>query len=263
VTVITLLTDFGLRDGYAGVMKGVIWKIAPEVQIADLTHDISPQDILEAALVLWRCAAYFPDGTIHVVVVDPGVGTDRRGIAARIGNQYFVGPDNGIFSLVADRSEEQGQRSSYYHLDNPHYWLPEVSRVFHGRDIFSPIAAHLANGTPLTVLGTQITDPVRIELPKPVAIADGWQGQVIHIDHFGNLSTNLSGKHLPKQGIVRIRVKDQQVDGIVTTFGDRPAGTLVALIDSSGSLAISVVNGSAQQVLKARLGDKVTVATDH
>jgi S-adenosyl-L-methionine hydrolase (adenosine-forming) len=263
VTIITLLTDFGLRDGYAGVMKGVIWKIAPEVEIADLSHDISAQDILESALVLWRSTPYFPDGTIHVAVVDPGVGTNRRGIAARISNQYFVGPDNGIFSLVAERSEEQGQRCFYYHLDNPHYWLPQVSKVFHGRDIFSSVAAHLANGTPLTVLGTQITDPVRIELPKPVATANGWQGQVIHIDHFGNLSTNLSSKYLPKQGISRIQVNDQQIDGIVTTFGERPSGTLVALIDSSGSLAISVVNGSAQQVLKARLGDKVTVSTDH
>jgi S-adenosylmethionine hydrolase len=259
MAVITLTTDFGSGDHEAGVLKGVIWSIAPRAQIADLSHEITPQYVLEAALLLWRVARYFPDGTIHVAVVDPGVGTARRAIAAQLGTQYFVGPDNGLVSLLLTRVEESKQPTSFIHLDRPEFWLPEVSNVFHGRDVFAPVAAHLAAGTPLKALGRQIDDPIRLEIPKPSRKSNGWIGQVIHIDHFGNLATNLNVNHLRLMKEVIIKIKGEQITGMVSTFGDRPAGSLIALLDSSGSLAISVVNGSAARSLKVRMGDEFEV----
>jgi S-adenosylmethionine hydrolase len=259
MTVITLTTDFGSDDYEVGVLKGVIWKIAPTARIADLSNDISPHDILEAALILWRAAPFFPNGTIHVAVVDPGVGTSRRGIVARLGSQYFVGPDNGLLTLLLTRVEQINQPISCVHLDRPEFWLPEVSNVFHGRDIFAPVAALLATGTPFNSLGTSIKDPVRLEIPTPISILGGWLGQVIHIDHFGNLSTNLNASHLNTTKEVLIKIQGEQIKGLVSTFGERPTGALVALLDSCGSLAISVVNGSAALVLGARVGDKIEV----
>jgi S-adenosylmethionine hydrolase len=261
MTVITLLTDFGIRDGYPGVMKGVIWKIAPEAKIADITHDITPQDVLEAALVLWRTARYFPAGTIHLAVVDPGVGTSRRGIAAQLGAQYFVGPDNGLVSLLLKQTEDHKQPTNFIQLDRPQFWLPEISNVFHGRDIFAPVAGHLAAGIPFDKLGTPIDDPIRIEIPQALAIPNGWLGQVIHIDHFGNLGTNLNVNHLKKMKEVMVKIKGEQITGLVSTFGERPVGSVIALLDSSGSLAISVVNGSAAKTLQASVGDKIEVLT--
>ena len=167
MTVITLTTDFGSGDHEAGVLKGVIWAIAPDVKIADLSHDIAPHAVIEGAILLWRAAPYFPDGTIHVVVVDPGVGTSRRGIAAHLGSQYFVGPDNGLVSLLLDEAERNSEHCEFVHLDQPRYWLPEVTSVFHGRDIFAPVAAHLARGVALSSLGRFITDPTILDIPKP------------------------------------------------------------------------------------------------
>jgi S-adenosylmethionine hydrolase len=259
MTVITLTTDFGSGDYEAGVLKGVIWRIAPSVHIADISHDITPQSVLEAALLLWRVACYFPAGTIHMAVVDPGVGTSRRAIAAQLGNQYFVGPDNGLVSLMLDQSEEAHQAVKFIWLDRPQYWLPDISNVFHGRDIFAPVAAHLATGISLDQLGTEIVDPIRIEIPKPERVSRGWIGQVIHIDHFGNLATNLNINHLNKVKEVVVKIKGEQINGLVSTFGERPVGELIALIDSSGSLAISVVNGNAAKVLQADVGDTIEV----
>lgn len=259
MTVITLTTDFGSGDHEAGVLKGVIWQISPHVKIADLSHDISPHDIVEAAILLWRAAPYFPDGTIHVVVVDPGVGTSRRGIAARLGSQYFVGPDNGFISIYMERVKEKNEHIEVVHLDKPQYWLPEVTHVFHSRDIFAPVSAHLANGVQLNRIGTPITDPIRLEIPKPLRTSKGWIGQVIHIDHFGNLSSNLHDFHVNRSKEVMINIKGEIITGLVSTFGERPPGTLVALIDSSGSLAISVVNGNAAGSLHANVGDIIEV----
>src|SRR4030042_2951302 len=139
--VITLLTDFGIRDGYPGVMKGVIWKIAPDVQIADISHSIKPQNIQQGAIALARTASFFPAGTIHVAVVDPGVGTGRRPIGLHLGEHYFVGPDNGIFTLVLEHAESKQDFVAVVHLNQSNYWLPQISHVFHGRDIFAPVAA--------------------------------------------------------------------------------------------------------------------------
>ena len=200
--MITLLTDFGLEDGYAGVMKGVIWNITPDVQIADITHLVPPQDILAGALAIKRAYRYFPAGTIHIGVVDPGVGTMRRGMAAKIGRHYFVGPDNGLFSLVMEQAQWDREEIQLVELNRPSSGCPISSSVFHGRDIFAPAGAHLAAGTPLEKLGDLLADPIRLDIPAPEALDFGWRGEVIHIDHFGNLATNLTGNHLAGMGPV-------------------------------------------------------------
>ncbi len=255
--VITLLTDFGFKDGFTGVMRGVILTILPEVQIVDITHAISPQNILEGSLVLANTAPYFPPGTIHVAVVDPGVGTARRPLAARIGEQYFIGPDNGLFTGVIEAAEKAGDSMTFYHLNKPEYWLKEVSRSFHGRDIFAPVAAHLAAGVPVEKMGEPVTDPARIMIPRPEATIEGWAGQVLAVDHFGNLLTNLGPEHLSANKRVVIKVGEARIDGLVETFGEREPGSLVAMIDSSGVLEIAEVNGSAAEKLKVGSGTSV------
>jgi S-adenosylmethionine hydrolase len=264
MTVITLLTDFGMRDGYPGVMKGVIWKIAPNVQIADISHTIKPQNIQHGALALARTAHYFPFGTIHVAVVDPGVGTHRRPIGLKLGEHYFIGPDNGLFTLVLERAESHHDSIQIVHLDKSKYWLPEISRVFHGRDLFAPCAAHLAWDVPLTHMGSVINDPIRLDYPRPVSIpGGGLRGQVIEIDTFGNCSTNIESADLLPMGNVSVRVADQQINGLVNTFGDRPKGTLIALYGTSKDLIVSIVNGDAAHSLNISIGDVVEVYPLH
>lgn len=261
MATISLMTDFGIKDGNVGVMKGVIWRIAPATQVSDLSHMVGPQNIHEAALILFRSAPYFPVGSIHVVVVDPGVGTARRPMAARIGSQYFVGPDNGVITMWLERAEQLDEPTEFIHLTKRQYWLSEISYVFHGRDIFAPVAGHLASGVPLHDLGESFRDPVRLSLPKPTPTANGWQGEVIHIDHFGNLATSIRAEQLAKRFNQKekfiVRVAGKQVIGLVNTFGERPVGDLVALMGSTGNLVISVVNGSAAASLGSRVGDRV------
>lgn len=257
--IITLLTDFGLKDGNVGVMKGVIWKIAPEAQIADLSHLIPPQDVREGALILSRSAPFFPPGTVHLAVVDPGVGTHRRPLGARLGEHYFVLPDNGLITLLLEQAERDHQIIEFVHLNQPQYWLPSISHVFHGRDIFAPCAAHLANGVLLQELGTPISDPQRLEFPVPRRTERGLQGEVIHIDHFGNLSTSIRRQHLGEPPGVTVRLRDVEIKGLVRTFSDRPVGELIALYGSTDYLLICVVNGSAAHRLGAQFGDPVEV----
>jgi len=259
LSIVTLTTDFGLKDGNVGVMKGVIWRFAPQAQIVDLSHLISPQNISEAGLILFRSVPYFPPGTIHVAVVDPGVGTHRRPIAARLGEQYFVGPDNGVITRLLEWTERQGLPVTFVHLDRPQFWLPQVSQVFHGRDIFAPVAGRLASGTPIADLGTPVFDPVRLDIPQPIRIPSGWQAEIIHIDHFGNLATSLFQEHLAGVEHVTVCLRGVDVPGLVRTFGDRPPGELVALYGSTGSLIVSEVNGSAALRLGAQIGDPVEV----
>jgi S-adenosyl-L-methionine hydrolase (adenosine-forming) len=263
MSLITLMTDFGLKDGNVGVMKGVILGIAPQAQVVDISHFIPPQDIREAALILVRSAPYFPPETIHVVVVDPGVGTARRPIAVRLGPQVFVGPDNGVITMLLEYAEARNWPVAFVHLDHPQFWLPEVSHVFHGRDIFAPSAAHLANGTPLSALGTPIRDPVRLELPRPERTPLGWRGEVIHVDHFGNLASNIRLEHLPDwqaaPELFAVRLRGIEIHGLVSTFGERSSGELAALFGSTGNLIISIVNGSAAQTLGAKVGDAFEV----
>ena len=258
MSIVTLTTDFGLKDGNVGVMKGVILGIAPQAQIVDLSHLIQAQDILEAALILRRSVPYFPAGTIHVVVVDPGVGTHRRPLAARIGSHMYVGPDNGIITMLVDYARVHDWHMAFFQLDRPDTWLEPVSHVFHGRDIFAPVAACLANNMPLDALGTAITDPVLLHLPQPMPTSTGWVGEVIHIDHFGNISTNIGEKHLSSPE-VRVHIGGAIVDGLVRTFGEGKSGDLVALFGSTGSLIVSEVNGNAAERLKIRVGAAVTV----
>ena len=259
MSIITLTTDFGLKDGNVGVMKGVIWGIAPDAQIADISHTISPQNIREGALILARSIPYYPSGSIHVAVVDPGVGTQRRPIAARLGAQRFVGPDNGLITLLLERAERELWPVEIVHLDKPQYWLPEVSHVFHGRDIFAPAAGYLAAGVSLEMLGSPIDDPVRLQLPEPERTESGLRGEVIHIDHFGNISTNIRYEHLGEGLNVKVRLGGIEVHGLVKTFGERPAGEWVALYGSTGNLLVAVVNGSASQRLNTKVGDEVEV----
>jgi S-adenosylmethionine hydrolase len=261
--VISLMTDFGLKDGFVGVMRGVIWGICPAAQIADLSHLVQPQNIREAAYIFARSIPYYPKGSIHVVVVDPGVGTERRPMAAQIGDWFYVGPDNGTITGLLERAEGEGWTTSFVELNEKRYWLPNISYVFHGRDIFSPVAAYLANGVPLHELGTLFTDPVRIALPKPERTNHGWRGEVTLIDHFGNLSTNIRVEHLgdalkQKEELI-VRLNGIEINGMVNTFGERPAGELIALIGSTGNLGVSVVNGNALQQLGTKIGDVVEV----
>lgn len=263
MTVITLMTDFGIKDGNVGVMKGVIWGICPTAQISDLSHLIPAQNIREAAYILARSVPYFPKGSIHVVVVDPGVGTQRRPMVAQIGDWFYVGPDNGTITGLLERAEQEGWQTKFVELREKNYWLQTISYVFHGRDIFSPVAAHLANGIPLADLGTPFDNPVRLELPKPSQTESGWRGEVIHIDHFGNISTNIRAEHLGeamklKENFI-LRVNEHTIQGMVNTFGERPVGELIALIGSTGNLGIAVVNGSAVERLGSKVGDPVEV----
>jgi len=259
MSIVTLMTDFGLKDGNVGVMKGVIWSYAPQAQIADLSHLIGPQNIREASLILARSAPYFPPGTVHVVVVDPGVGTSRRPLAARLGQQYFVGPDNGVVTQYLEWAESRDLPLAFVHLDRPQFWLPEVSDVFHGRDIFSPVAGRLAAGFDLAGLGSPLSGPLRLALPQPQRTSSGWQAEIIHIDHFGNLATNLRREHLLGIEPISVRLAGVTLQGLVRTFGDRPPGELVALYGSTGNLIVSEVNGSAAARLGARVGDPVQV----
>jgi S-adenosyl-L-methionine hydrolase (adenosine-forming) len=264
---ITLTTDFGTQDGYAGILKGVIWQIAPDAQVADLSHTVKPQDILGGALVLGRSAPYFPQGTVHLAVVDPGVGTARRALAARLGGCFFVGPDNGLLTLLyrqAERSSAPGENASpaieIVCLDQPRWWRKSLSRSFHGRDIFAPVAAHLANGVALAELGTPIHDPVLQYLPMAQVLDDGWRGQVLHIDHFGNVATNIERKHLAAFSSVQVRIGVEIVArGLVNSFGDAEPGRLVAMIDSDDRLALCVVNGNAARRLGVQVGDVLDV----
>jgi S-adenosylmethionine hydrolase len=263
LTVISLMTDFGIKDGTVGVMKGVIWGICPTAQISDLSHVVQAQNIREAAYIFARSIPYYPKGSVHVVVVDPGVGTKRRPMAARIGDWFYVGPDNGTISGLLDRAEHSGWTTQFVELNRIRYWLPVISFVFHGRDIFSPVAAHLANGTPISDLGTPFNDPVRIDLPKPVRMEYGWRGEVIHIDHFGNISTNISAEHLDtaleRKESIRVNLLGTEINGMVNTFGERPAGETIALINSTGNLTVAVVNGSAERALGVKPGNEIFV----
>ncbi len=256
---LTLTTDFGLKDGNVGVMKGVIWGIAPRCRIADISHQISPQNVREAALILARSAPYFPRDTVHVVVVDPGVGTARRPIAARLGHQNYIAPDNGILSLLLEKAVKAGDVVELVHLNNPRFWRPDVSHVFHGRDIFAPTGAHLASGVPLVAMGTKIDDPVRIDFPQPIPGNNGFHGEIIHIDHFGNLSTNIRVEDMGWVEHIQIELGDVKIPGLYHTFGELAPGALMALYGSTGNLIISEVNGSAAARLNAKIGDPVEI----
>lgn len=257
--ILTLTTDFGQVNGFVGTMKGVIWGINTNIQIADISHEIKPQNVLDGAIALWRAAPFFPPETVHVAVVDPGVGTHRRALAAQIGHQYYVLPDNGLITPMLLDGEESGQTIKLIHLTNPGYFLPRVSNTFHGRDVFAPVGAHLANGTPLEALGDVINDPVRLALPRPHPTHTGWRAHITVIDVFGNLTTDLHAKLLPAHADITFQVGGVSVHGLVESYGHRKPGEVIALIDSEDYIELAVVNGSAAAVLGASVGDVIEV----
>mgnify|MGYP001061285019 CR=1 FL=1 len=257
---LTLLTDFGLQDHFVGVMKGVIANIAPQAKVIDISHLVRPQNIRLGAHLLAQALPYFPAGTVHVAVVDPGVGTQRRSLAAQIGDHFFVVPDNGLLTPILQRAHVSGQIVEIVNLTQSKYWLPDPSMSFHGRDIFAPVGAHLVNGLPLDKLGDKIEDPVMLELTQPVTTSQGYVGEVIMVDTFGNLSTNLRGDFFKNDfGEIVITIKGKRIHGLTITFGNAKEGALIAIIDSSGYLSISVVNGDASKALDADIGDQVQV----
>jgi S-adenosylmethionine hydrolase len=274
--IVTILTDFGNRDPYVGIMKGVIARIAPEARTIDLTHLVPPGDILAGSLALLQAVPFYPPGTVHLVVVDPGVGSHRKPIAAAAGSALFVGPDNGVFTYVFDRL---GFKKAV-ELANPAYRLPAVSNTFHGRDVFAPAAAHLAAGVALDALGPEVAEPERLPLPRfeerdPGVIL----GEVLPPDHFGNLPTSIgwldwealapwlpvgiSPRRFPaSQAHVSLKTAgggQTALDGIYHTFSDVARDELVAIIGSERHLDIVVNRGSAQEKLGAQTGDEVVL----
>ena len=244
--LIALLTDFGLRDHYVGTMKGVVLGICPEATLVDISHEVAPQDIREGALELAAAFRYFPIGTTFLVVVDPGVGSTRRGIAADVGDYRFVAPDNGVLSVAFDQAPPR----LAVELANRTYARPTVSKTFEGRDRFAPAAAWLANGMPLASFGPEATALVRLDVPRPRAIDGGLDGEVLRVDRFGNLMTNIDGATLARMpGALTVRVGSHVIPRVVSTYADVHIGELCALVDSSDRLEIAVHGGSAADML--------------
>lgn len=243
--IVTLTTDFGLRDSYVGAMKGVILSRCPGAQIVDLTHEVPPQQIRIGALRLASAAAYFPPGTVHLAVVDPGVGSQRRAIAIEADGHRFVGPDNGVLTLAAPPARA-GWRAA--EITNRAYMLPVVSQTFHGRDVFAPAAAHLASGGALEDLGPPLLDPVELHLPAPVRRGRRLRGVILDVDRFGNLVTNIRGEQLNDGEVERVCVGGAVILGLSHWYD--PSRELVAIVGSDGRLEIAAPGGSAA----ARLG---------
>ena len=255
--IITLTTDFGTQDHYVSVMKAVMLGIAPTTRFIDISHDIPAQDIMAGAWVIRNAAFEFPKNTIHLVVVDPSVGTDRNPIAIKVKDQYFVGPDNGIFSLITNESSFKA-----FKLMKTKYWHRKRSRTFHGRDIFSPVAAHISNGVELKELGDPIEQLVRYHWAVPIGDKDGLQGWVIHIDRFGNLITNIPEQLLEDTAgrrKVRIYLGNTIIDHMVNTFGDVEPGEPAAFIGSSGMLEVGINKGNAAEMLGVDKGAQISL----
>ena len=256
--VVALLTDFGTRDHYAGTLKGVVLSVCPDATLVDIGHDVPAHDVLAGALELAACYRYFPQGTIFLVVVDPGVGSSRRGIAADIGDYRFVAPDNGVLSAVFAEAPPK----KVVELTERKYARPTVSRTFEGRDRFAPAAAHLAKGVALVSLGKSITNFHVIDLPRPVITCDELAGQVVRIDRFGNAITNIDRRLLEKfadgRGIA-IAVAGREIPRIVATYAEAPPRELCALFGSTDHLEIAINAGDAAAVLGLSRGAAATV----
>jgi hypothetical protein len=254
--LITLLSDFGLQDGYVASMKGVILGICPDAKLVDISHLIAPRNVRSAAYVLCSSYGYFPHGTIHLVVVDPGVGTERVPIAIRTGSCFFVGPDNGSFSLALKNESQWEARK----LENAKFRRDPPSSTFHGRDIFAPAAAHIARGVPFDALGPPCR-PVFVEWGEPLIGKAEVRGEVIHIDRFGNAITNVMRKTLEEQGPVEKWIIDAgatTINSIEPTYGRVGAGQALALTGSSGFIEIAVNQGDAASELGLAQGSKIT-----
>jgi S-adenosylmethionine hydrolase len=252
---ITLLTDFGLTDTFVGVMKGVMLSVCPGATLVDLTHAVPPQDVAAGARALLQAVPFFPRGTVHVAVVDPGVGTARRGLAVGFDGGFLVGPDNG---LLAPAMDVLGAVEVVV-LDNAAFHLPVVSSTFHGRDVFAPVAAHLARGVPLRALGTPASSWVRLALPQPGQVGSALVGQVVAVDAFGNLVTNLRAEQVQRLARPVFHVASMRVEGLSATFGSVSAGKGVAYVGSDGVVELAVNRGHAARVWGVKAGDAVKV----
>jgi len=257
--IVTLTTDFGLNDHFVGTLKGVILNIAPDAQIVDICHSVQAFDILDGALALAQSYAYFPPRTVHLVVVDPGVGSARRPIIATSEMHNFVAPDNGVLSLMYARE----QRLSVRHITGEHYFLQPVSQTFHGRDIFAPVAGYLAKGVDQEKFGEEVTDYVRFNAPRPKpAEANSLRGVVLRVDRFGNLITNFTPQDVPSllQADVapfKIVVGKREVTAMRTSYSEGTPGELFAIIGSMGYLEIAANRGSAAQITGVGKGTEV------
>jgi S-adenosyl-L-methionine hydrolase (adenosine-forming) len=259
--IITLTTDFGLEDAYVGVMKGVILGITPEARIVDISHAIGAQRVAEGTFILQAAYPFFSTGTIHVAVVDPGVGTSRLPLAIATPSGIFVGPDNGLFAPIlhelglADSTGALRRGATVVQITNPAARLPSVSATFHGRDIFAPAAAHLARGLPISDLGPPVQSIQAPPETEPVRDSEGiTRGAVIHIDHFGNAVTNIRGASLAGSEIVI--AGGREIGRLVRTYGE---GRVMALVGSTGLVEIAVRNGNAAEQLGLQVGDQIQV----
>ncbi|MCX7908343.1 MAG: SAM-dependent chlorinase/fluorinase [Ignavibacteria bacterium] len=262
--VIALLTDFGIDDNYVGIMKGTIFSINPNVEIIDVTHSIQPGNIRQAAFILMTSVNYFPEGTIFVVVVDPGVGSNRYALCAKVGKNYFVAPDNGVLSYVL-----QNHKNPKVHIfSNEKYQLENPSKTFHGRDIFAPLSAYLAMNIDLAEFGEEINPSKLVQLPSLKCYFDSFGnliGEVVHIDRFGNIITSLSARSLGlnmhnilKQDLKwKFEIGHTKIKNISMTYSDVEEGEFLAYIGSSGFLEIGVRNGNAAKQIGAYIGQLI------
>ncbi|MCJ7774427.1 MAG: SAM-dependent chlorinase/fluorinase [Desulfobacterales bacterium] len=263
MSIITLTTDIGIEDEYAGVMKGVIFSVYPDATIVDITHHIQPQDVIQAAFTIKASYKYFPSGTVHIVVVDPGVGSERPILALEKLGHFFLAPDNGALSLLFD---DTGM-GSIVHVKNTRYFLDTVSQTFHGRDIFAPVGAHMALGVNLTDLGDLIekNKVVRLNINKPVQTKDEISGHVISIDRFGNLISNIDEECLTKiyqkdrYNSIEFSIGQRKITGLSHSYENSKNQEPLAIIGSRGTLEIAVNKGSAQKYFMAGKGDIIKV----
>lgn len=253
--LITLTTDFGLSDHYVGAMKGVIASICREATVVDISHSIPPQDIAAGAFTLFSSFHLFPAGTVHLVVVDPGVGSSRRALAVQTKNFYFVAPDNGVLDYSLSREPPE----KVVELNNPRFFRKEMSQTFHGRDIFAPVAAHLARGVKLKALGSPVKDFTVRPLPEARRSQKGIRGEVIHIDRFGNLITNIEAKEIQESLARRVvfRIGNRRIRGLQSCYHDVRKGYPLALLGSSGFVELSLNEGNLARKLQAKRGDPV------
>ena len=257
--LITLLTDFGTSDHFVGVMKGVIYGICSQARIVDISHDVTPYQIAEAGFLLAEAWRYFPKGTIHVTVVDPGVGSSRRPVLVEAGGHFFVAPDNGLLSMVYDEQADYEAR----HITAEQYFLHPVSQTFHGRDIFAPVAAHLAAGVAAASFGPRLQDPVRHPFAAPIALGGNrWQGTVLKVDHFGNVITNFKAAQFPqvRQQPFEVKVGNKVVRKLESSYTAGGRNQLFLIASSSGYLEVAAGQSSAAGLAGCTVSDSVAIS---
>jgi S-adenosylmethionine hydrolase len=254
-SIITLTTDFGTKDGYVGAVKGVVKRINRHAEIIDITHELEPFDVLGAAFALKNSSVCFPRGTVHLAVVDPGVGSERQPLLIKTRDFCFVGPDNGVFSFVYDAENIL----EIIRLSNRQYFLADVSSTFHARDIFAPVAGYVSLGVDIRQFGAPAKECVKLLIPEPKLTERALTGEVIHIDGFGNLITNIGAELLHKKSVAALSIGRKQIERMSKSYFDMSPGRVGALIGSSGFLEIALNQGNAQRTLKAKVGTRVKV----